>query len=71
METATELRWFKSSFSGGSESECVEAAFLPERTGALVRDSKDPHGAVLDFRAGAWSAFVADVAAGGFDFPQT
>jgi hypothetical protein len=31
-----------------------------------VRDSKDPTGPVLAFRADAWTAFITDVKAGRF-----
>ncbi|MEU9363971.1 DUF397 domain-containing protein [Streptomyces avermitilis] len=48
--------WFKSSYSGGNETECVEAAMLPGRT--AVRDSKQPTGPRLSFRSLAWGAFV-------------
>ncbi|MET8180798.1 DUF397 domain-containing protein [Streptomyces sp. NPDC005336] len=52
--------WFKSSYSGAGNTECVEAAFLDGvRTG--VRDSKDPGGPVLRFSSGAWRDFVAAV----------
>jgi hypothetical protein len=54
--------WRKSSYSG-STNNCVEVAdgfsgMLP------VRDSKDPNGPVLVFRAGAWQDFVSAVRAG-------
>ncbi|MEV6046118.1 DUF397 domain-containing protein [Streptomyces xanthochromogenes] len=54
-------RWRKSTYSGGSGGDCLEVAddvphIVP------VRDSKTaPHGPTLVFRAGAWSAFIADV----------
>ncbi|MFK0180842.1 DUF397 domain-containing protein [Streptomyces xanthochromogenes] len=53
--------WHKSSYSGASGGDCLEVAddvphIVP------VRDSKTaPHGPTLVFRAGAWSAFIADV----------
>lgn len=54
VEVAT---WRKSSFSGGTGGDCLEVAdghpaIVP------VRDSKDPHGPKLVFRADAWSTFV-------------
>lgn len=58
------LTWYKSSYSGGSGSECVEVA--PHLAGLLVRDSKDPAGAVLDFPASSWAAFTEDVRNGRF-----
>ncbi len=58
----TEPRWFKSSYSGSSGSDCVEAAQLS--TAMLVRDSKDPQGPNLRFTPEAWTAFLTDVAEG-------
>ncbi|WP_395360796.1 DUF397 domain-containing protein [Streptomyces sp. YH02] len=54
--------WFKSSYSGGNATECLECAHTP--TGALVRDSKRPEGPALALRAGAWRDFVENVSAG-------
>lgn len=51
--------WFKSSYSGGNTTECVECA--PSEAGALVRDSKRPEGPVLAVQAGAWSVFIEGV----------
>ncbi|MCX4699854.1 DUF397 domain-containing protein [Streptomyces sp. NBC_01373] len=53
-------RWRKSTYSGGSGGECLEvgdghSALVP------VRDSKNPHGPKLVFRAQTWSAFVEAV----------
>ncbi len=57
--------WFKSTHSNG-QSNCIEAAFVG--FGVMpIRDSKDPQGPALVFRADAWRAFVAGVRAG--DFP--
>ncbi len=58
QRTATPT-WFKSSYSGGNTTECLEAAFVA--SGVLVRDSKrietqSPH---LTVRAETWSFFVA------------
>ncbi|NGO11470.1 DUF397 domain-containing protein [Streptomyces sp. HC44] len=49
--------WFKSSYSGGNTTECVEAAFVP--TGVLVRDSKRPEGPHVAISAEAWCRFLA------------
>jgi hypothetical protein len=51
-------RWRKSTHSGGSGGDCLEVTdgnpdIVP------VRDSKNPTGPKLVFRAAAWSAFVA------------
>ncbi|MEV6349703.1 DUF397 domain-containing protein [Actinoplanes sp. NPDC051851] len=56
--------WHTSTRSGGGD--CVEVAGnLPWLV--AVRDSKDRDGGTLVFRRAAWSDFVADVKAGGFD----
>ncbi|MEU2689137.1 DUF397 domain-containing protein [Streptomyces hygroscopicus] len=54
--------WFKSSYSGAGNTECVEAAFRPGS--AAVRDSKDPGGPVIGFSDRAWGDFVAAVRSG-------
>ncbi|MFH8490759.1 DUF397 domain-containing protein [Streptomyces longisporoflavus] len=53
-------RWRKSTYSGGSGGDCLEVsdghpAIVP------VRDSKNPTGPKLVFRAASWSAFVANL----------
>ncbi|WP_330349504.1 DUF397 domain-containing protein [Streptomyces sp. NBC_00582] len=48
--------WFKSSYSGGNATECVEAAFVP--TGVLVRDSKAPGSPCVSVSANAWRWFL-------------
>ncbi|MET9129347.1 DUF397 domain-containing protein [Streptomyces antibioticus] len=48
--------WFKSSYSGGNTTECVEAAFLAE--GVRIRDSKVPEYPHLAVSAAAWARFV-------------
>jgi hypothetical protein len=59
LSTAT---WFKSSYSGGGGNECLEVA-EGHPTVVPVRDSKNPLGPKLVFRAEAWIAFVEDVRA--------
>ncbi|MFE7778652.1 DUF397 domain-containing protein [Streptomyces sp. NPDC057445] len=57
IEVAT---WRKSTYSDGSGGDCLEVA--DHHAGVVpVRDSKNPDGPKLVFRAAAWSAFVADV----------
>ncbi|MEV0489598.1 DUF397 domain-containing protein [Streptomyces atratus] len=51
------VHWFKSSYSGGSGTECVEVADLHSAVG--VRDSKRPRGLHIAVRHSAWSGFVA------------
>ncbi|MFJ9018402.1 DUF397 domain-containing protein [Streptomyces sp. NPDC102259] len=55
-QPASEPVWFKSSYSGGNTTECVEAAFVP--AGVLVRDSKTPHGPRVSVSADAWTRFM-------------
>ncbi|MFF4400195.1 DUF397 domain-containing protein [Streptomyces sp. NPDC001480] len=48
--------WFKSSYSGGNTTECVEAAFVADFV--LIRDSKRPGGSRLTVSAEAWHRFL-------------
>ena len=51
-----ERAWRKSSYSGGTEDDnCVEVSLAHD---ALVRDSKNPSGAVLTFGSTAWKNFI-------------
>ncbi|MEV5675139.1 DUF397 domain-containing protein [Streptomyces sp. NPDC052179] len=50
------LTWFKSSYSGGNTTECVEAAHLAR--GTAIRDSKYMDGPRLRFGSAAWQRFV-------------
>ncbi|MFE7673512.1 DUF397 domain-containing protein [Streptomyces albidoflavus] len=65
--TTESLAWFKSSYSSNGGS-CVEvAADLVASHGVVpVRDSKVQAGPVLALAASSFSAFVAEVKAGGF-----
>ncbi|MER5363139.1 DUF397 domain-containing protein [Streptomyces sp. NPDC002785] len=51
--------WFKSSYSGGSGTECVEVADLHPVVG--VRDSKQPTGPHIAVQRRAWTRFIASV----------
>ncbi|AVZ73250.1 DUF397 domain-containing protein [Streptomyces lunaelactis] len=51
-----DVRWIKSSYSGGSGTECVEVA--ASAVDVAVRDSKVPHGARIELRPAAWREFV-------------
>ncbi|MET9758265.1 DUF397 domain-containing protein [Streptomyces sp. NPDC006372] len=55
-------QWFKSSYSGGSGTECVECAFAP--SGAFIRDSKQVSGAVIPAGLEAWCRFLDAVSTG-------
>lgn len=48
--------WFKSSYSGGNTTECVETAFVSN--GVLIRDSKRPEFSHLVVSATAWATFL-------------
>ncbi|MGW0560426.1 DUF397 domain-containing protein [Streptomyces sp. NPDC003016] len=52
----SELEWFKSSYSGSNNNDCVEVA---SALGAVhVRDSKNVQGPQLGFTPDAWADFV-------------
>ncbi|MFJ7049213.1 DUF397 domain-containing protein [Streptomyces sp. NPDC101112] len=54
---ASELAWFKSSYSGGNNGEsCVEIAVAPGTV--HVRDSKNLTGPRLALARDAWAEFV-------------
>lgn len=55
--TASDLVWFKSSYSSGSEGDsCVEIATTP--AAVHVRDSKNTDGPRLTFTPAAWAGFL-------------
>ncbi|KRD19052.1 MULTISPECIES: DUF397 domain-containing protein [unclassified Streptomyces] len=57
-EDASELDWFKSSYSSGTDgNSCVELALAPGTV--HVRDSKNVEGPRLALTRGAWADFVA------------
>jgi hypothetical protein len=54
----SESRWFKSSYSGGNTTECLECAYVAH--GALIRDSKyHQRGPVVVVGSKAWSRFIS------------
>ncbi|MEV7424876.1 DUF397 domain-containing protein [Streptomyces sp. NPDC091212] len=57
MSLESELNWFKSSYSGSDDNDCVEVAATPRTV--HVRDSKDTHRPHLGFTAPAWADFVS------------
>ncbi|WP_406419603.1 DUF397 domain-containing protein [Streptomyces sp. NBC_00842] len=61
-DSSTLTGWFKSSYSGGDQGECLEVA--GGYADVPVRDSKTPSGPALVFSTGGWSAFVAAVKQG-------
>lgn len=58
------VRWIKSSYSGGSGTECVEVATLAALT--AVRDSTVPDGPHVAVQHAAWASFVHAVQHGQF-----
>ena len=58
------LAWRKSARSIGNGA-CVEVA--PATGTIVVRDSVNPAGAVIDYPARSWQAFIADAKTGAFD----
>jgi hypothetical protein len=61
QEANSDVRWFKSSYSGGSGSDCVEVAFRGQV--ASVRDSKIPRRGMLAVPTSAFAAFVENMKA--------
>lgn len=51
--------WYKSSYSGGSQGECLEVA--RGHDAVPVRDSKAAHGPAVIASAASWSTFVSAV----------
>ncbi|WP_194908875.1 DUF397 domain-containing protein [Catenulispora rubra] len=60
-------QWFKSSFSGGNDSNCVEVRFINDF--AHVRNSTMADSPVLVFNRGEWDAFELGVFNGEFSMP--
>ncbi|MFJ9580709.1 DUF397 domain-containing protein [Streptomyces sp. NPDC101191] len=60
--------WKKSSYSGGSEGQCIECAdVMQTHSGIAVRDSKNPEGPALLFVAAAFIGFITAVKDGGIN----
>ncbi|RPE43586.1 uncharacterized protein DUF397 [Streptomyces sp. Ag109_O5-1] len=57
MTASSTQQWFKSSYSAGSGTECVECAYAGGST--LVRDSKHVDGPILAVQDSAWGVFVS------------
>jgi hypothetical protein len=60
-----EVAWAKSSLSYANGS-CVETAGAPDGS-VLIRNSREPSGAVLRFTPDEWDAFIGGVRNGEFD----
>lgn len=56
---ASDLAWFKSSYSGTEGGQCIEVA---ANTGAVhIRDSKTVAGPVIRVSREAWAGFLGEV----------
>jgi hypothetical protein len=58
MEGNSALIWRKSSWSGNNGGQCVEVAACGV---VLVRDSKNPHGPVLEVTPKMWRKFIRNL----------
>ncbi|MEU0377007.1 DUF397 domain-containing protein [Streptomyces cyaneofuscatus] len=58
-DASTLTGWFKSSYSGGDQGECLEVA--RGYATVPVRDSKTPVGPALAFSPQGWTQFVSAV----------
>ncbi|MEV5674989.1 DUF397 domain-containing protein [Streptomyces sp. NPDC052179] len=56
-DSSTLTGWFKSSYSGGDQGECLEVAV--GHPSVPVRDSKTPAGPAVAFSPDGWSTFLA------------
>ncbi|WP_217228067.1 DUF397 domain-containing protein [Streptomyces anulatus] len=63
-DASTLTGWFKSSYSGGDQGECLEVAY--GHASVPVRDSKATDGPAVVFSADGWSSFVTAIKSGGF-----
>ncbi|MGH1553258.1 DUF397 domain-containing protein [Streptomyces sp. L7] len=59
MSAPSTHQWFKSSYSGGSGTECVECAHIDGAI--LLRDSKHDGGELLRVGSAAWRVFIGTV----------
>jgi hypothetical protein len=55
--SASELAWFKSSYSSGGSGDCVEVASCSHTV--HVRDSKNTEGPQLALSPAAWNSFAS------------
>ncbi|MFK4149467.1 DUF397 domain-containing protein [Streptomyces sp. NPDC004065] len=59
MTSTPDPRWFKSSYSGGSGTECVECAYTDHDI--LIRDSKWMEHTIIRISRPAWTAFLRTI----------
>ncbi|MFR9791094.1 DUF397 domain-containing protein [Streptomyces sp. MB22_4] len=55
-DSSTLTGWYKSSYSGGSQGDCLEVA--RGHATVPVRDSKDNSGPAVLFSAHGWATFI-------------
>jgi Domain of unknown function (DUF397) len=68
-EAPGNVAWRISSTSGGDQASCVEAGPYLDDTGRVaVRNSNDRQGPVVNYTQAEWTAFIAGVKRGEFDF---
>jgi hypothetical protein len=58
-QITSEPRWFKSSYSGGNATECLECSY--GANGALIRDSKISTGPIVLVGSDAWRCFIGAI----------
>ncbi|RPK83770.1 MULTISPECIES: DUF397 domain-containing protein [Streptomyces] len=63
-DASTLTGWFKSTYSGGNQGECLEVA--RGYATVPVRDSKAADGPAVVFSADGWSSFVTALKSGDF-----
>ncbi|MFJ3325080.1 DUF397 domain-containing protein [Streptomyces griseus] len=61
-DASTLTGWFKSSYSGGNQGECLEVA--RGHATVPVRDSKAADGPAVAFSVDGWSSFVIALKSG-------
>jgi hypothetical protein len=61
-------RSWRTSSHSGSGNNCIQAATCSP--GIAARDSKDPHGPVLEFTADAWESFTRAIKTSTAAYPE-
>ncbi|MFG3721095.1 DUF397 domain-containing protein [Streptomyces massasporeus] len=58
-QVTSDFKWFKSSYSGGNATECLECSY--GANGALIRDSKTSAGPIVLVGSDAWRCFIGAI----------
>ncbi|MFD9881649.1 DUF397 domain-containing protein [Streptomyces alboflavus] len=58
IPTAIAPKWFKSSYSGNDDADCVEVAIATTHATVHIRDSKNKGAAHLTVTGTAWADFL-------------